>query len=86
MLGTILAKKGPQDTGEVSGETTLDVTMNHLCMSLQTKDESGMTSEEAVRIIQVATPPSHMICFYTCYVFIDRSMRELGKADFGPSS
>ena len=54
MLGTILARMGPQDSSADDVNTVL-IDYLYLLM-LQGKDEHGMTTEEAIRLIQVCGP------------------------------
>jgi len=54
MLGTILARMGPQDSSADDVNTML-IDYLYLLM-LQGKDEHGMTTEEAIRLIQVCGP------------------------------
>ena len=55
MLGTILARMGPQDS---SADVVNDILAKSLffIVLFQGKDEHGMTTEEAIRLIQVCEP------------------------------
>ena len=58
ILGTMLAKMGPTETEVHKYSQTHTV---HVCISLQVKEDIDMTTEEAIRLIQVRRFGSEII-------------------------
>ena len=60
ILGTVLAKMGPTET-EVQHHKYTQTHTVHMCISLQVKEDIDMTTEEAIRLIQVRRFGSEII-------------------------
>ena len=60
ILGTVLAKMGPTET-EVQHHKHTQTHTVHMFISLQVKEDIDMTTEEAIRLIQVRRFGSEII-------------------------
>ena len=81
ILGTVLAKMGPTET-EVQHHKYSQTHTVHMFISLQVKEDIDMTTEEAIRLIQVRRFGSEIIELWAsievcnkCTISIDKSHR-----------